>query len=211
MKAIIFDYNGTLVDDLRFHESAYYKAAKEVGSNVTMEDIGNWISLSPIEKMKRILGKEDINQEDIKLLRNLTGKYYIEEVGDTNILFDGVEDVLSYLSQKYVLSIVTNSSKDKFDPLFPQKLKDMFKVMIFSGQIKNPKPSPDALLKAAEDLGLPVDECVYVGDSLIDIKAAKAANMNIILIATGRDSKEELEKAGAETVLNNIRELKDML
>jgi phosphoglycolate phosphatase-like HAD superfamily hydrolase len=60
-------------------------------------------------------------------------------------------------------------------------------------------------------LNLAPDQCCYVGDSLSDVKMARAAGIKIFSVATGENSKEELARAGSDWVLNRLEDLMDKL
>ena len=56
-----------------------------------------------------------------------------------------------------------------------------------------------------------MDECCYVGDSVLDVQMAKRAGIRVFSVATGINSKEELQAAGADWIVNNLLELKEKL
>ncbi|MBI4154454.1 HAD family phosphatase [Candidatus Woesearchaeota archaeon] len=209
IKAVIFDYNGTLVDDLRFHEMAYFGAAKEMGIKISIETIKKNISLAPQEKIRLIFGEELAAGESRKIF-DLVYKHYKKLVGKKNIVFNGVPEVLSYLSKKYVLGLVSNTRKERFEEFFPKNLAAKFRATVFGYETENPKPHPDPLLLASKKLNCEVKDCIYIGDSPLDAQAAKAAKMKLILIASGRDRKQKLMKC-CDTVLDDITELKKIL
>lgn len=208
IKAVIFDYNGVLVDDLQLHEEAYFKASKELGLPITMERIKEFISLSPERKIKEYFGV--VSPEMEKKILELKSKYYDELFEKTNIVFDGVAEMLDYLSKKYVLAVVSNTVRDYFNKHFPKELAARFTETMFADEIGKPKPAPDLLLKIIDKLGVKKEECVYIGDAVYDAQAAKAAGIKFILIASGNNTKEELLKEG-DKVLDSIRELKNEL
>ncbi len=209
IRAVIFDYNGLLVDDLQLHEEAYFKTAKKFGIPITMEKIKEFISLAPEKKVREYFG-ENLSDEEVKKILEVKTKYYEELVGGNNIVFDGVEEIVDYLSKKYILAIVTNTTKAYFDKFFPKELAAKFKERIFADDIDNPKPAPDSLLRMVERLGLAKEDCIYIGDAVFDAQAAKAAGIKFILIATGNDKKDVLLKEGGK-VLDNIKELRSEL
>ena len=74
-------------------------------------------------------------------------------------------------------------------------------------RVKKGKPHPDLLLAACEDLGVRPEDCVYLGDSGSDMRAAWAAGMPSIAIPSGGRSHEYYEKAGASQIVNGFGEL----
>ena len=69
LKAIIFDYNGVLVDDLKFHEEAYWRAGRTLGIPVARETVRQYLSHSPEQKKKLLYG--DISDETWKEISRL--------------------------------------------------------------------------------------------------------------------------------------------
>ena len=77
--------------------------------------------------------------------------------------------------------------------------------------VKHAKPAPDLLLLAAEQLEMATHRCWYVGDATWDMRAARAAAMTGIGVATGAVSLEVLASAGAQLAYRTLAELHDEL
>ena len=73
------------------------------------------------------------------------------------------------------------------------------------------KPNPDAVLRAVEQMGLPLAECVYVGDTEVDLATAKNAGMACIAVSWGFRSREQLLDAGAIRIASSAEDLASML
>lgn len=208
-KAIIFDYNGILVNDLKIHEEAYWRAGKDLGFPLTRETVRKYLSYSPEQKRKLYYGT--ISDEIWKQICRLRARYYFNLAKKGDVLFPDVETVLMSLSARYVLALISNTRRDYFDRVFPRKLASLFRVTLFSDEIEKPKPSPDPLLKMIERLGIGPDQCCYVGDSVLDVQMAKRVGIKVFSVATGDNSQEELQAAGADWGVNNLSELKEKL
>ncbi len=72
---------------------------------------------------------------------------------------------------------------------------------------KNAKPSPDVFVRAAERLGVPIGDCIVIGDSIWDLLAAGRKSALRVGLLSGGYSQEELEKAGAFRVYADPRDL----
>lgn len=208
-KAIIFDYNGVLVNDLKIHEEAYWRAGRDLGFPVTRETVRKYLSYSPGQKRKFYYG--NISDETWKRIAGLMTKFYFDLAEKRDVVFPDVEPVLTFLSAKYMLALISNTRRKYFKRVFPRKLASLFRETMFFEEIEEPKPSPDALLEMMERLGMSTDECCYVGDSILDVQMAKRAGIKVFSVATGDNSKEELRAAGADWVVNNLSELKEKL
>lgn len=209
LKAIIFDYNGVLVDDLKLHEEAYWRAGQDLGVPLTRKTVRRYLSYSPEQKRKLYYG--NIPDEAWEHVCRLRERIYFDLARKEDVVFPGVEAVLTFLSGRYMLALISNTTREYFSRLFPPKLASLFRETLFVDEINKPKPSPDPLLKVIERLGVSADECCYVGDSLLDIQMAKRVDIKVFSVATGDDTQEELCAAGADWVGNNLLEVKEKL
>jgi phosphoglycolate phosphatase-like HAD superfamily hydrolase len=73
------------------------------------------------------------------------------------------------------------------------------------------KPAPDGLISCAKALGLLTEECVYVGDSRLDIRAGKKAGLLTVGIQTGVAGKELLVTEGPDRIVGEVSELLNYL
>jgi phosphoglycolate phosphatase len=201
IRGIIFDYNGVLVNDLKIHEEAYWRAGKEVDLPLTRETVRRYLSYSP--EQKRTLYFGDISDETWQEIVRLMARFYFDLAVK--------EPVLTSLSARYVLALLSNTRRKFFNKIFPRKLASLFRETMFFEEIRKPKPSPDPLLEMMERLGIGTGECCYVGDSVLDIQMARSVGTKVFSVATGDNSQEELQAAGADWVGNNLSELKERL
>jgi HAD superfamily hydrolase (TIGR01549 family) len=208
-KAILFDYNGVLVDDLRIHEEAYLRAARDMGLSLTRETIRTYISTT--SNQKRMLYFGEISGETWNQIFQLKTKYYFDLIQGENLLFPEVGDVLSYLAQHYRLGLISNTPRRYFESVFPHSLAILFQETIFGDEMLSPKPSPESLLEMVKRMGMTPDQCCYVGDSVSDVQMAKRAGIKIFSVATGGNSKKELREAGSDWIVKNLGELKERL
>jgi len=208
-KAIIFDYNGILVNDLKIHEEAYWRAGKDLGFPLTRETVRKYLSYSPEQKRKLYYG--EISDEIWEQICRLRARYYFNLAKKGDVLFPDVETVLMSLSARYVLALISNTRRDYFDRVFPRKLASLLRETLFVDEIGKPKPSPGPLLKMMERLGIGRDECCYIGDSVLDVQMAKRVGIKVFSVTTGDSSKEELQAAGADWVVDNLSDLKEKL
>jgi len=90
-------------------------------------------------------------------------------------------------------------------------LTGYFKFIVTSQDVEEPKPSPQAFVKAANQLGVSIHDCAVVGDSTVDIQAGKSAGAKTIAVLTGLFSREELKKHKPDLITQNINSLPDIL
>ncbi len=209
LKAIVFDYNGVLLNDLDYQVESYWRAGKDKGFEISIETVRQHISCSPSHK--KDLYFKNISEAEWEKVFDLKEKYYYELIDQKDLLFPDVEQILSSLTRQFTLALVSNTIRSLFERTFPRRLADLFQGTLFVDEVKKPKPSPQPLLKIIQILELSKDECCYVGDSVEDIRMAKAAGVKIFSMATGVCSKEELVEAGADRVVDDLRELSRLI
>ncbi len=125
---------------------------------------------------------------------------------------DGAVDTLNDLGRRYHLCIVTTRSRLYAQAFVDQyHLKDVVQIVAGREDTFRLKPHPSPILYVAEKLGVPVERCLMVGDTSVDILAARAAGAYSVGVLSGFGSRSDLERAGADKILDNICELKDWM
>ncbi len=208
-QAIIFDYNGVLVDDIDIHIRAYHRAAEDLGYSLSAQTVKRYISFSPAEKRNRYLGH--ISDEAWKDYMKVKGEHYFKEASENDVVFDAVKTALPALAQKYTLALVSNTPREYYRRVFPENLAGLFRETLFADEVRHPKPDPEPLLTMLSKLGLSKEQSCYVGDSTVDVRMAKSAGVLIFAVATGDNSFDELVEAKANAVLRDLTELESRL
>ncbi len=193
VKAVIFDLDGTLVNS---HE-AYAKAYKEV---LTKHGV-----IIRKEQVVRLFG---MTAEDIikRLLPELSAKEIRDIVREKSAIFDKSLDLIKPLPcaenllrklGRCRLALATSSSRKSTDLLLRKFGWDSFFNVVLTGyDVPRPKPAPDILIEAAKLLELSVKDCLFVGDSIFDARAATAAGMKFIGVETGSFKKKDFKAEG---------------
>ncbi len=121
---------------------------------------------------------------------------------------DGVGEMLHDLSQRYHLGIVTTRSHGEAEVfLAQQELTDLIEVIAGREDTWRIKPHPSPVRYVADKLGVPVERCLVVGDTPVDIEAARAAGARSVGVLCGFGRQDELERAGADLILKTTSEL----
>jgi phosphoglycolate phosphatase-like HAD superfamily hydrolase len=206
LKAIVFDYNGTLVDDLALNVEAYYRAGRELGfGGLTRETVLRHISQPPSQKRRLYCGEiSDAQWEQVVQLRK---KIYCELADPSRLLFPDTSAALTALSGTYTLAVLSNTFRSLYERLFPEHLAKLFQASLFFDEVPDPKPSPKPMQTMLASLGVDHHECGYAGDAVEDVQMAKAAGVTSFAITTGACSGLELSRAGADWVGANLKAL----
>lgn len=120
----------------------------------------------------------------------------------------GVREMLEVLSQRYPLAVV--SARDERTTrmfLDNAQLTQYFQCFATAQTCKHTKPYPEPLLWAAQKMNVPVDACLMVGDTTVDIRAGKSAGTQTVGVLCGFGEKIELENKGADMILETTADL----
>lgn len=123
-------------------------------------------------------------------------------------LIHGVRSALDVLRARYRLAIVTARTQRSTDAfLDDHSLRSYFEFVATARTCSRAKPHPAPLLWAAEQMRLPIESCLMVGDTPIDIRTGVAAGAQTVGVLCGFGGKSELIRAGAHLILDSTTDL----
>ena len=96
IKAVLFDYNGVLVDDLDLHLESYHKLFENHGKVISDTDKEGLLWKTPYEKIRDAFG--DIDENEVNILLKEKEKYYLELLKTRNVIFKDTDKLLKKLS-----------------------------------------------------------------------------------------------------------------
>lgn len=209
MKAIIFDFDGTLADSGECGLLATQKAFKECNLPIPNKKEVDYYMGIPIEQSFHEMTNHTLNDEQFTQLLQLFRQAYKDFEEQTITAFPQIDELLNTF-HKYDLLLFVVSSK-KTDVLYRnlQKLQldRFFTDWIGSDQVEHYKPHPDGILKIVERYSLNVTECAMVGDAIFDIQMGKAAGCKTVAVNWGSHSKMQLLKEEPSFFAHEVRDL----
>ncbi|MEP3346627.1 MAG: phosphoglycolate phosphatase [Litoreibacter sp.] len=185
MRAIIFDLDGTLVHSAPdIHAAANVMLAHAGRDAVTLEQVIGFIG-NGIEKLvERCLHATGGVPDDMAQHLTQMHRAYAEDLTTLTRLFDGVRDVLE--TSDVPMAICTNKPESPAREMCDQlDISRYFSVITGGDTTSANKPNPLPLLHTVETLGLRVEDCLYVGDSVTDFRTARAAGMRFAFFTGG--------------------------
>ncbi len=196
-KAVIFDLDGTLLytlEDLK--NSVNYALARHGMETCTLGEIQYRVGNGVQKLMERCVPDGLSNPEFEDTFQDFKDHYKIH-CNDNSGPYEGIPEVLKKLKKNgYKLAIVSNKFMDATKELADLYFKDTIDVAIGETKDIRKKPAPDTVIEAMKILGVTSDECIYVGDSDVDINTAKNSNMPCISVAWGFRTRQEQIDAG---------------
>ena len=212
VKAILFDIDGTLSDtDDRLVEKVAKVFSPFFRSHSRKLSTARWIVMaleSPGNFIYNLTDRFDLDSFFIRQLHRMTKERQLAI--RPYWLIPGISEMLQSLS-RFPLGVV--SARDEVTSLaFLQQfdLEPYFDVVVSSQTCRYTKPFPDPLIHAAKELQVDPQACLMVGDTTVDIKAAKLAGMQALGVLCGFGREKELRRAGADDILASTADLKDL-
>ena len=120
----------------------------------------------------------------------------------------GVKAMLDQLKGRFPMGVV--SARDRNTTLHFLEhfgLLPYFEVVVTAQTCQHTKPFPDPVIYAAKALGLKAEQCVMVGDTIVDVVAGRSAGAQTIAVLCGFGTQRELERAGADLILSSTAEI----
>jgi len=211
VKGILLDLDGTIVDS----KKAYLEAVTTTFAALGQKRFDPKIMIEIPKRLEQNLPINNILKgiNVQRFLEMYLNAYYHATATKTKPV-PKISETLEKLSQNAKLGLVTMRyvPKEKvIDELEKFGLARYFQYVITALDTHNPKPSPEALLKCAKQLGIQTRDCLVVGDSLADIKAGKSAGARTVAVLSGIFLREELEREKPDLILESVNQLPDFL
>jgi beta-phosphoglucomutase len=200
--AVIFDVDGTMVNNTAFHKRAWMEMTRKLGLNFSEEDYHEKIHARSNDKIVQNLFGAEASAELIEKIADEKESLYRSLFAPHLREITGLKRLLTELEQAGVAcGVVTNSPKVNVDfVLDGLNLWRFFKVAINRDMVKMGKPDPESLLRAANEMGYPPERCLVFDDSASGFRACRRAGMKYIAITSvteEEDLKEMYDAAAA--------------
>lgn len=196
-EAVLFDLDGTLIDTWRLYGESYARALEPyLGRPATADDFRRRSPSSERRFLTEWLGEEKGAACHADMVRHYAELHGALAEG----AYEGVREMLAALRAAGVpLAIVTGKGRAAWEVTERELALGPFAVVVTDDDVAEPKPSPDGLLAAADALGLRPGQAVYLGDSMGDLRAGKAAGMRTAAVLWPKTAPGERERFVMET------------
>lgn len=209
IKAIIFDVDGVIFDSEEIHYETEAQALQEIGIPVT-KDVTKEYSGVRLEEEFLGIAKRFNKKINLPEAIKIRDRILSEKIGKGFPTTPYAKEIIKNLSKKYLLAVASSGEKRFIGKeLELAGLLQYFKAAIYGEDIDNPKPNPDAFLKAAKSLGVKPSECLVIEDSPAGFEAAKAAGMLLIARKAEHNSHRDFSKA--DYVIEDLRDIPEIL
>ncbi len=216
IQAILFDFNGVVIDDERIQMKAYQDVFAEKDIELTEDDYFANLGLSDAvfaETIFRNAGRDAKPDEIAETTAAKTVKW--KESIDRNVpIFDGVEDFLKRMNGGFTVGLVSMATREEIDHVLSKTgLAECFEVIVSAEDVPTTKPDPACYREGFRRIDLacvakgnsPITrrQCVVIEDSPAGIQSAKSARLKALGV-TNTVGEDDLRKAGADAVTSNL-------
>ncbi|MGD6729933.1 MAG: HAD family hydrolase [Pleomorphochaeta sp.] len=212
--SIVFDMDGTLLDSLKdiasnFNSTLAYYGLKTYPISMYREMLG----YGPIQTFKKTIPQSLVDDDlFINELVNHFKKTYWENAFTYSTPYEGIIEMLKEIQMKCDLAVFSNKPQALLEYITSHYFSDIdFKYIQGSGSspyLKPEKESVDVLVKRS---GFSKENILFVGDTVIDAKTAKAANLKSVGVTWGMGNEEDLVSLGMTSIVNTVDELKKLI
>ncbi|MDB5250623.1 MAG: haloacid dehalogenase [Segetibacter sp.] len=206
LKAVLFDLDGTLLDNNEVHLKAWKQYLKENGKEISDDDFKENISGRTNKDAIEHVYDKKMSEEEASEFYLQKEKIYREMYKADIAPIAGLPEFLKELEEHNItMAIATSGITVNIDFMFEHvPIKQYFKKIISSKDIRKGKPDPEIFLKTAEAVNTPPANCIVFEDSTSGVQAGKAAGMKVVALTTTH-SPEELKEA--DLVIKDYTEL----
>jgi len=203
--AFLFDLDGTLIDSVYQHVTAWRAALAEADIDLSVWRIHRRIGMSGglfVQALARETGRE-VSPEQAEWLQQRHGDHYAQALSLVAAL-PGSRDLLKALTDLRVpWAIATSGRARTARPALDMLGLPADTPMVTRDLVRWAKPDPDLFFAAADMLGIDIRDAMVVGDSIWDLLAARRAGALGIGLLSGGYGRDELERAGAFRVYSD--------
>jgi len=208
LRAVIFDFNGILVDDEPIHLEMFQKVLSEEGLPLTKDRYyARYLGMDDRGCFKAAYHDQGRSLEETTLAELIQRKavYYRKAIEKGTTVFPGAKKLIPQLASSYPLAIASGALRSEIEMIMQSiGLRTYFQVIISSEDINEGKPDPTIFLKALESLNrenlnskpIRPSECLVIEDSKEGILGAQRAGMKCLAVTNSHPA-EELGQADA--------------
>lgn len=191
MKGIIFDMDGTMVDNMMVHHRAWQKKLAEMGMPLELEEVHQKIHGVNEEILERLFG-DKLTPEERRQHSWEKEAAYREIFLPQLRLVDGLPSFLEEVKKEGIpMAIGTAAPPENVDFVLDNlNLRSYFVAVLHARSVRHGKPNPEIYLKTAEAMGLAPEDCLVFEDSPTGAEAAYRAGSKLVVVTTTHAEKE---------------------
>ena len=211
IKAVLFDLDGTLVNSLSDLAASTNFALTKFGFPThETEKYKYFVGDGMAKLIERALPEDKRDMETINTTLDIFMEHYRAHYVDETVPYDGILELLDKLTG-VKKAVISNKADEMVIPLTKKLLGDRFDIVCGKREGYPTKPDPTLTLEIFEKLGVAPNECIFVGDSGMDMAVAKNSGCVALGVLWGFRSEEELLLNGADYIAKKPAEILEII
>ena len=209
-KALLFDLDGTLVDNMMVHHRAWQQKLAELGLDYPLERVKEEIHGVNLEILERLFGDRFTHEERVQIAWDKEAAY--RDIFAADFVASIVPGALYFIRQAHELGIpmaigTAGPEENAFFIVDKLGIRELMGHIVHSGMVSKGKPDPEVFQQGADALGVDLKDCIIFEDSVTGAKAANNANCPVVVLTTTHTEPEfmELVVAGFQADFRGLR------
>lgn len=209
---IIFDLDGTLLNTIvDIKDSVNYALDKCGFPKRSLDEINSFVGNGTDDLIKKAV-PSNTTKDELSNCTQIYRKHYKNNMDNKTTPYDGILEMITKLKDDgYKLAVVSNKFDSAVKTLCKKYFFDFLEVAIGESSSVKRKPAPDTVFEAMKELDSKKEDCVYVGDSDVDVNTAHNAGIECIGVSWGFRGRQVLEKEGANYVIDRPEEIYNII
>jgi beta-phosphoglucomutase len=190
--AFIFDMDGTLVDNMRYHSQAWMALFESLGIQLDADEFQRRTAGKTNPEILREIAGRNMSDEEVRALSDQKENYYRKLYKPHLAAISGLLPFLDKARNLEIpLGLATAAGQENIHfILHGLNLGGFFSAIVGADEIRHGKPDPEIFIKTAKKLHIQAEKCIVFEDSLLGIEAASRAGMQSILVTTSHQLDE---------------------
>jgi beta-phosphoglucomutase len=206
LKAILFDFDGVLVDTEPLHFEAFQKVLTEEGVSLSEQDYyAKYVGLDDKGCFEAVFSEDDppLPPEKLEHLAQRKAELLLPQLKTNLVVYPGIAELVTLAAQQYRLAVVSGALRHEIEySLEAAGIRKQFEQITAAQDVQNGKPDPEGYLHALRQMNrqapVTASECLVIEDTVVGIQAAQAAGMHCLAVANTFPT-QELSLADAVT------------
>lgn len=207
-KAFLFDLNGTMINDMQYHITAWHRILNELGAGISMERMRDECYGKNHELLERIFPGRFTTAEKNEMSFEKE-KQYQQHFRPYLQLLPGLLEFIRYYHAKGI-KMAIGSAAIMFNIDFVLdglSIRKYFDVLVSADDVKHSKPDPETYLKCAELLGVAPKDCLVFEDAPKGVESALNAGMDSVVITLMHEKEDFLQYPNVISFINDYSKL----